>query len=78
MESFDSRNMIAPLFLLEVTNACRQMQPGGKLEIITDDTGIAADLKRILAVCNQGVKIVERKDSTGRGLKIWHIKRPDG
>ena len=77
MESFDSRNMITPLFLLQVTNACRQMPPGGQLQVITDDNGIATDLKRILAECDQGVRVVRQKNVETGNLKIWLIKKPE-
>lgn len=76
MKSFDSRNMITPLFLLQVTNACRQMPAGEQLEVITDDSGIATDLKRILAECDQGVRVVRQKNRAGSNLKIWLIKKP--
>jgi TusA-related sulfurtransferase len=77
MESFDSRNTITPLFLLEVTNAFRRMPPGEGLEIIADDAGIAADLKSILAACKHELTVVvERMDETGSRYKIWLLRKP--
>jgi len=75
MKSFDARDTIPPLFLLQVTNACRQMRPGEKLEIIANDAGITADLKCILAACEHGVTLVEGKQPAGDSFKIWLIKR---
>jgi TusA-related sulfurtransferase len=76
MKSFDSRDTIPPLFLLQVTNACRQMRPGEKLEIIAHDANITADLKCILAACEHELTMVERRDGAGNAFKIWLIERP--
>jgi TusA-related sulfurtransferase len=76
MKSFDSRDTIPPLFLLQVTNACRQLRAGEKLEIIASDAGITDDLKCILAACEHGVTLVEGGDHTGGGFIIWLIKKP--
>ena len=75
MKSFDSREMIPPLFLLEVTNACRQMRPGDKLEIISSDPGVTADLKCILAACERGITLVEGKRCAGGCFKVWLVKK---
>lgn len=75
MESFDSRNTIRPLFLLQVTNAFLQMRPGEKLEVITNDRYITADLQRILCRCRHELKVVEQMDESGAGYRIWLIKR---
>jgi TusA-related sulfurtransferase len=76
MKSFDSRDTIPPLFLLQVTNACRQMRPGEKLEIIAHDANITADLKCILAACEHDLLLAERGDDAGNAFKIWLIERP--
>ena len=76
MQSFDSRNTILPLFLLQVTNAFRQMKPGEKLEIIANDTSIAEDLKSILASRGHELKVVEKMGETGNDFRIWLIKKP--
>jgi TusA-related sulfurtransferase len=76
MKSFDSRDTIPPLFLLQVTNACRRMRPGEKLEIIANDAGITDDLKRILAACDHEVTLVEQGRRTGSDFIIWLIKKP--
>jgi TusA-related sulfurtransferase len=74
METFDSRNAITPLFLLQVTNAFRKMKPGDKLEIIADDASIASDLKSILASRGHELKVVESVDETSNDLRMWLIK----
>ena len=76
MESFDSRNTLTPFFLLQVTNAFRQMKPGETLEIIANDASIASDLKSILASREHELKIVERVDETSKDFRIWLIKKP--
>ncbi len=75
MKSLDSRNTIPPLFLLQVTNACRQLRPGEKLKIIAHDAGITEDLKCILAVCEHEVTLEEHKDHTGDHFKICLTKK---
>ena len=75
MESFDSRNTITPLFLLQVTNAFRQMKPGDKLEIIANDTSIASDLKSILASRGHELTVLERMDETCDDFRMWLIKK---
>ena len=76
MKSFDSRDTIPTLFLLEVTNACRQMKPGEKLEIIANDANITNDLRCILSACQHELKMVERRDDVGNAFQIWLIERP--
>jgi TusA-related sulfurtransferase len=76
MKSFDSRDTIPPLFLLQVTNACRRMQPGEKLEIIANDAGITDDLKCILAACEHEVSLVEGGNRSGGDFIIWLVKKP--
>ena len=78
MKSFDSRDKIPPLFLLEVTNACRQMKPGEKLEVIANDANITNDLKCILSACQHELTMVEQRDNTGTAFKIWLIKKRRG
>lgn len=78
MKSFDSRHTITPLFLLQVTNACRRMGPGEKLEIISDDANITADLKCILAACEHGVTLMEEAAGASDCFRIWLIKEPGG
>jgi len=75
MESFDSRNTITPLFLLQVTNAFRQMKPGDKLEIIANDTSIASDLKSILASRGYELTGVEKVNETGNDYRMWLAKK---
>ena len=67
--------MIPPLFLLEVTNACRQMKPGEKLMVIANDANITDDLKCILAACQHKLTMVEQRDDAGNTFKIWLIKK---
>ena len=78
MKSFDSRDTIPPLFLLEVTNACRRMKPGEKLEVIANDASITNDLKCILSACQHKLTMVEQRDEAGNTFKIWLIKKPLG
>ncbi len=74
MKSFDSRDTIAPFFLLEVSNACRQMEPGEKIEIIASDANITKDLRCILSACQHELTMVEQKDNAGNAFQIWLIK----
>jgi len=74
MNSLDSRNTIPPLFLLQVTNACRQLRPGEKLKIIAHDAGITEDLKCILAACEHKVTLEECKGHPGTHFMIWLTK----
>jgi TusA-related sulfurtransferase len=76
MKSFDSRDTIPPLFLLQVTNACRRMRPGEKMEIIANDADITDDLKCILAACEHGVTLMEGGNRTGGVSIIWLVKKP--
>ena len=48
MDVFDLRETLIPFSLLQVTNAFKALGPGAVMEIVAADTGIAADLQRIL------------------------------
>jgi len=48
MRILDLRGTIIPFSLLEISNVCKQMQPGETFEVIGEDSGIIAELSRIL------------------------------
>ncbi len=75
MRILDLRGTIIPFSLLEISNICKLMRPGESFEVIGEDSGIIAELSRILPEPDFRLSRTDLPDPSDHGFRIRIYKK---